>query len=300
MKTALKISIILNLGLLGSLVFIWANQRRAGVMSALPVETRAGPPVQAIAASAPPVVRQTEPAPFNWSQLESSDYRTYIKNLRDIGCPEATLRVIVTADMNVLYQKRSQELEQKLVDIDNSSWSVQFSSLNLQQALRAELQKLPGEEVAEIADLLGWQPAVSQEVALNTVPSPPTGTAALSQEGTTPSSQGATIPSSEMDTTSSSQVSNRRNGSQNTHVLMPLVFQKVDPSVLKLDKQQIQAVNDLRQSFVDEIGGLNQNPQDPAYLQRWQTAQPENDNLMQGMLGIMAWETYQVETWNGP
>jgi hypothetical protein len=114
--------------------------------------------------------------------------------------------------------------------------------------------------------------------------------------------------------------------------MMPLVFQNVDPSVLKLDGQQLQAIKDLRQSFMNEIGALNQNRQNPTSInpdsqnpasinpdpqnssvtpinqnlqnptskESWQTAQVNNDDLMRGYLGIMAWETYQVEAWNGP
>src|SRR5262245_55092968 len=33
---------------------------------------------------------------FHWSQIESPDYREYISNLRAIGCPEATIRDIIT------------------------------------------------------------------------------------------------------------------------------------------------------------------------------------------------------------
>jgi len=239
------------------------------------------PPAQAVAVSAPPIVQQAESQPFNWSQLESADYRTYIKNLRGIGCPEATLRAIVTEDVGALYRKRSRELEQKLADINNSSWSVQFRSFNSQQTLKAELQKLPGEEAAEIADLLGLQPTPAQEVAMNT----------------TPSSQADATPSSQVGATPASQLSRSRNSSQSPPVL-PLVFQNVDLHALNLNNQQVQAINDLRQSFVDAIGGLNQDPQDPAYLDRWQKAQPEADLILQGMLGIMAWETYQVLSWN--
>jgi hypothetical protein len=100
-----------------------------------------------------------------------------------------------------------------------------------------------------------------------------------------------------VDATPASQLSRSRNSSQSPPVL-PLVFQNVDLHALNLNNQQVQAINDLRQSFVDAIGGLNQDPQDPAYLDRWQKAQPEADLILQGMLGIMAWETYQVLSWN--
>src|SRR5437773_1145152 len=48
---------------------------------------------------------------FSWQQVESDDYPTYIVNLRDIGCPEQTVRDIIIADVNALYaRKRSLEI----------------------------------------------------------------------------------------------------------------------------------------------------------------------------------------------
>jgi LysM repeat protein len=43
---------------------------------------------------------------FSWQQIESSDYPTYIANLRDVGCPEQTIRDIIIADVNQLFSRR--------------------------------------------------------------------------------------------------------------------------------------------------------------------------------------------------
>jgi LysM repeat protein len=43
---------------------------------------------------------------LSWSHVESTDYATYIANLRSIGCPEQTIRDIIIADVNALYAKR--------------------------------------------------------------------------------------------------------------------------------------------------------------------------------------------------
>jgi hypothetical protein len=64
---------------------------------------------QAVAAiaAAPPlpsVIYRTNP--FTWSQLESTDYRQYIANLRAVGCPEPTLRDIIITDVMRLYAAR--------------------------------------------------------------------------------------------------------------------------------------------------------------------------------------------------
>src|ERR1043165_5380368 len=48
---------------------------------------------------------------FTWQEVESADYPTYITNLRNIGCPEQTIRDIIIADINALYaRKRANEL----------------------------------------------------------------------------------------------------------------------------------------------------------------------------------------------
>jgi len=43
---------------------------------------------------------------FRWGSVESDDYRQYIANLREIGCPEETIRDIIIADVNKLYAGR--------------------------------------------------------------------------------------------------------------------------------------------------------------------------------------------------
>src|ERR1700722_18469255 len=40
--------------------------------------------------------------PFRWSQLESTNYLTYIANLRAIGCPAQTVRDLIVADVDSL------------------------------------------------------------------------------------------------------------------------------------------------------------------------------------------------------
>jgi hypothetical protein len=48
--------------------------------------------------------------PFNWQQVESEDYKTFIANLRSIGCPEETIRDIVIADVDKLFAARERAL----------------------------------------------------------------------------------------------------------------------------------------------------------------------------------------------
>src|SRR5207244_2483089 len=54
--------------------------------------------------------------PFHWSQVESTDYKQYIMNLRAVGCPESTIRDIILADINKLYAPREEPLKARRGD----------------------------------------------------------------------------------------------------------------------------------------------------------------------------------------
>jgi hypothetical protein len=56
----------------------------------------------------------------------------------------------------------------------------------------------------------------------------------------------------------------------------------------EFDGDQIQVISNLYQSFTEGIGGLNQNPNDPAYFKHWQKAQTKADGLLEGIWGWTA------------
>lgn len=58
-----------------------------------------------------PVAAVPTPVPFQWSQLESTDYATYIANLRAVGCPEQTLHDIIAGDLASVYAQKRQSLQ---------------------------------------------------------------------------------------------------------------------------------------------------------------------------------------------
>jgi hypothetical protein len=65
------------------------------------------PPLSSIV-PVPEVVEVSES--FDWAQLEATDYRVYLANLRAIGCPEPTVRDIIIADVNDLFAPRVKAL----------------------------------------------------------------------------------------------------------------------------------------------------------------------------------------------
>jgi hypothetical protein len=94
------------------------------------------------------------------------------------------------------------------------------------------------------------------------------------------------------------QVSTAPQSRRQTHerpAVLPLVFQEIDLSQLNLNSAQLQAIEDLRQRFLDEIGGLNQDTHDPGYRERWNKSQPDIDSDLRGMIGFAAFQNYQIE-----
>ncbi len=102
---------------------------------------------QPATALAPPT-NSTAPA-FHWSEIESPDYRTYIRNLRAIGCPEATIRDLITADLHALYQERR---AQARCPEPTEFWRCEFGLEILSQT---NLARLDAEEQAVLTALLG-------------------------------------------------------------------------------------------------------------------------------------------------
>src|SRR5437763_954439 len=51
---------------------------------------------------------------INWASIESTNYHTYILNLRGIGCPEETVRDIIITDISKLFAKRRAALRAQL------------------------------------------------------------------------------------------------------------------------------------------------------------------------------------------
>jgi hypothetical protein len=180
MKGLLKISALLNALLLAGLIAIWVCRPGMAPPSPAPVP----PPIQPVARTTVLVPRaQTNPGgdsrPFHWSQLYSSDYHVYVKKLRAIGCPEPTLRAIVTADVDSVYQIITSRLEHTLAGLATNSWSAQLASANSEPALRDALQKIPGEQAAKIADLLGLKPVSTANKVTSTLDIPLTPPLAL-------------------------------------------------------------------------------------------------------------------------
>ncbi|MBI4658033.1 MAG: hypothetical protein HY735_04140 [Verrucomicrobia bacterium] len=156
-RIALWISLVLNLALaavLGSRLSRREPERP--IQSAQPV--RVTTTNQVIKTNV--VVRRQN---FTWQEIESTNYVTFIANLRAIGCPEATIRDIIVAEVNALYdRKRATEI----VTPEQQWWR----STPDQQVVTAAMSQMHGLEIERrnlLNQLLGakWEAANSWEVA---------------------------------------------------------------------------------------------------------------------------------------
>lgn len=100
------------------------------------------------ASNAWPALAETQP--FDWRCVESTDYRHYIKNLRAIGCPEMTIRDLITADVRSLFrQRRAALLAQEPVRFWTASYGQEEATPAWQALVREEdmvLQELLGRD----------------------------------------------------------------------------------------------------------------------------------------------------------
>jgi len=90
---------------------------------------------------------------FTWEEIESADYSSYIANLRSIGCPEATIRDIIVADVNQLFARRRAT---QVVTAEQQWWRSEPDP-DVTQAASEKLKSLEDERRTLLTTLLGPQ-----------------------------------------------------------------------------------------------------------------------------------------------
>ena len=155
----LAISIGLNLALLAVVV----SQRHTAARlvqtpGANDAARMARLPAKAPRATTPVATPSTSPT-FNWQSVESEDYKIYIQQLRAIGCPEDTIRDIISADVRKLYEAKRAETRPKQMP---KYWEAGFAQPGKHdRPYAAGLRALEQEEKQVLKELLGpgWEQA---------------------------------------------------------------------------------------------------------------------------------------------
>jgi len=290
MKATLRISIWLNLALLGGVIFILVHQRKGGVVAAPPTSSETKPPVPVAAAPAPAKLLETESEPFHWSQLVSSkDYRIYVANLRASGCPEATVEDIVRGDTG-----RAFSWERSQLGLDGSGvgpWSRQ-SEMQLVASLLNERPSAAGTialaQSAENRMEANGVNGIGNEVAATTA----------KQRGAENQAQGnggGEVAENPAPTQSA----------ESAPPAYPLFLQSVNWSAFGFDTSQQAAIAQVRQQFLNQINTPNGNSSAPAdsspngngsaKLPQWQTALQTADDQLRGLLGTQGYLAYQYQ-----
>jgi hypothetical protein len=107
LKIILGISLLANALLLAYVAFRPAQPSEGQLPHHAP--TALAPAAPAGSAAAESVTNQVVKR-FTWESVESADYKEYIKNLRAVGCPDETIRDIIVADVNKLYDAKKKQV----------------------------------------------------------------------------------------------------------------------------------------------------------------------------------------------
>lgn len=308
MKTALRISIWLNLILLSGVAFLLANQRKAETAS-VRIPSRTRPTAAPAPVSTPPATTpETESKPFRWSQLESSkNYWDYVANLRAIGCPEPTIQDIVRGDVARTFAWERNQLG--LYASGDGPWSRQ-----------AEKQL--------VASLLSGQPPATEsaDLAAQSANNSMAGNLGGNEVGqTTRWLQGEPNRASKNSGGEIAQASVPSRNVAGTAPAYPLFLQNVNWSALGFNASQQAAIAQVRQRFLSTMNSANSNPNNSAnqssgpanlnvnsanpdskstaYLLQWQKALQNAMWQLRGVLGVQGWMAYeqqQYDAWYQP
>jgi hypothetical protein len=101
-------------------------------------------------------------ANFLWSQVESTNYYAYINNLREIACPEPTIRNIIMSEINQLYIRR----RQSEVQLPEQQWWRSTPDPEMARETLLKIKALEDERQALLTKLLGdgWQTLASAQL----------------------------------------------------------------------------------------------------------------------------------------
>lgn len=155
MSPKVFISLFLNVGL--GVLYLFITKPGAERIAEAP-KTSMVPASKKQAGPATVTVTNVIKTDFKWSQLETSDYKEYIKRLRAVGCPEATIRDIILADLDNLYEPKLNKLRGiDPVAVTEPYWLVSRPAPAPRPTPEAEkeIKALLEERAALVMELLG-------------------------------------------------------------------------------------------------------------------------------------------------
>lgn len=146
MRTFLLLGMLINLGLVGGLIYQGAVPVKV-VDASGTTTTNAVPAGTSNEAVVPRLVfvpSETNVQSFSWSEIESDDYLELIENLRSIGCPNATVRDIVLGRAADDYDDELWQTQKPSQSViwDFVAKGVEFREWPFDESMRLQLQEL--------------------------------------------------------------------------------------------------------------------------------------------------------------
>jgi hypothetical protein len=260
MKPALKISIAANI-LLAALVLWLARQAQNGAPGNAAIARPDIDPAPAPAAQSQSVSAAAQPQPEKKFQWKQLESADYRAYIANLKAVGCPQQTIRDIIMADVDNLYAPRRQQLAAQVPAGPPTLRANAL---QMLGSKLDALNREELSVLSSLLGAPPGPDQQSL-------------------------AADPPARV----------QRDQSQDDASL-PLVFQNVDPAALKLSEDQVNDLAFLRQKFQEDVGSPGQNPNDPAYLKRWQTALSQNDQMLRAMLGSQIYDQFQSEADSHP
>ena len=154
-RMLLAVSLVANVVLV--VVVAWlASRRPSDTQTTTPDASQGGAAGKTSVKSRTNVIEKvtTDVVKVDWRMVESENYKQYIANLRSIGCPEETIRDIIIADVNKLFESRSKEMFPATNRFEYWKGGNFFTSLLDEEKMKKQ-ETLNAEKRALLKELLG-------------------------------------------------------------------------------------------------------------------------------------------------
>jgi hypothetical protein len=203
-----------------------------------------------------------ETASIEAAPEQSEEFTAYVSSLRASGVPESKVRELVSSKVAARYDEKQRTIESRPATTD--------AARREKQRL---LDELPRVQQAVVAQLLNERISIT-----------PPANPALRVENPLPV------------TLNQATVAGPAKVATATAVppLDPAVLVSPDPAT-PMSELQVAEWQRLEQDFIEQIGGPNQNPRDPKYRERWQTAQEISDEMFRQKFGTEAFLRFNTE-----
>jgi hypothetical protein len=255
------------------------------------------------------------PAPaLRWDQLESGNRRTYVANLRAIGCPESAIAAIINAAEDPAGAATSDKAiaaattlpQSRIAMMSAAGYAPAFNFQPPPPPIAAAPQVASDVLIAPVSSGDG-SPALLPRVAVRSAhtaalpdsaspryPNAAARPAAYMPAFATrlPPAGGADVSGGLQPDPAGAPVANASGNDQTItapdgNVAIPAAFQDAskDTKITASQKSQLDA---LQQKFVDQISTVSQDPSSPDYRKAWQTAQWQSDQEFRALFGYQA------------